>query len=404
MTSSPWWYPYRKIIKIVVIDTGVTTIDIEAFAACYNLISVTIPNTIIIIGDGAFRACENLASVTIPNSVNTIEDYTFYGCESLTSITIPNSIIKISPYTFNDCRRLSSIIIPNSVTDIGIFAFQNCTSLLSVIIPNSVTTIGHFTFSGCSSLMSVTIPNSVASIREGAFGFCSSLNTITIPNSVETIYNSAFSYCTGLTSITSYSKTPPVLGTDVFYNVPADIPVYILCGMYNSYSSASGWRNFYNFTSPYEEMPTITKNGNVLTSSEAYSYQWYLDNEPIDGATEQSYTYTQNGTYYVEIINEYSCSSYSEEIPITDVSITHYELPNTNYVIFPNPTTGKLRITNYDNSITNYELRITDIVGQVVLTSSVSTSSPETTIDISNLANGVYFMKINNKITKIIKH
>jgi len=79
-------------------------------------------------------------------------------------------------------------------------------------------------------------------------------------------------------------------------------------------------------------------------------------------------------------------------------TITNYELR-----IFPNPTNGQLRITNYELR-ENTVVEIFSIAGQVVQQSPVSVLSPETTIDISHLANGLYFLKIDNKVVKIIKY
>ena len=240
---------YSKDIKIpssiIVngIEYTVTSISDDAFLDCYNLTSITIPNSVTSIRDRAFYGCSGLTSITIPNSVTSIGEMAFYGCSGLTSITIPNSVTSIGylllegcdgikntiivndmfvylPTTysgnyaisdnvttiiggaFSGCSGLTSITIPNSVTSIGERAFSNCSGLTSITIPNSVTSIGNNAFSGCSGLTSITIPNSVTTIISGAFFGCSGLTSITIPNSVTSIGYDAFYGCSGLTSIT----------------------------------------------------------------------------------------------------------------------------------------------------------------------------------------------------------
>ena len=266
VTSHPNDYSGEVVIpktitfKNIVCD--VTAIGNKAFMYCYNLTSVTIPNSVTSIGCEAFEYCRGLTSITIPNSVTSIGYDAFRDCSSLTSVTISNSVTSIgsgafygTPWynyqpdgvvyagkvlykykgtipagtkisikegtlgiaenAFSLCSGLTSVIIPNSVISIGSRAF-GWTGLTSVTIPNGVTYIGDETFCGCTSLASVTIGNSVTSIGQRSFCGCSSLTSITIPNSVTSIGYYAFDGCSGLTSVTIPNSVTSI-GNYAFY-------------------------------------------------------------------------------------------------------------------------------------------------------------------------------------------
>ncbi|MBQ6864101.1 MAG: leucine-rich repeat protein [Clostridia bacterium] len=201
-SSCSLWYPYRSVIKRIIIEEGVTDIGHSAFRDCTSLTSVTIPDSVTSIGGSAFENCTKLTSVTIPDGVTSIGDGTFSGCTKLTSVIIGDSVTSIGGAAFYNCTSLTSVTIGDSVTSIGVWAFWDCTSLTSVTIPDSVTSIGAYAFVDCTSLTSVTIPDSVTSIGDSAFSNCTSLTSVTIGDSVTSIGYSAFRYCTSLTSVT----------------------------------------------------------------------------------------------------------------------------------------------------------------------------------------------------------
>ena len=115
----------------------VTAIGDYAFARCYSLISVSIPDSVTSIGDGAFYSCSSLTSVSIPDSVTAIGDSAFGCCSSLTSVSIPDSVTAIESWAFYACSSLTSVSIPNSVTAIGDYAFSDCPNLTLTVSRNS---------------------------------------------------------------------------------------------------------------------------------------------------------------------------------------------------------------------------------------------------------------------------
>jgi len=152
-------------------DLPVMEIDSIAFYECTELRDITIPASVLSIGDGAFFGCTALNNITIPASVKTIGNNAFGNCTGLTGITIPVSVTIIGSNAFSNCTRLNSITLAAGglLTTIGNSAFEDCTNLTSITIPVNVTSIGSRTFDGCSRLTSVTFSTGSVSIGDYVF-------------------------------------------------------------------------------------------------------------------------------------------------------------------------------------------------------------------------------------------
>ena len=250
------FYNNTNIISVIIPDAVIIIEGHDlwsrgAFSGCSNLTSAIIGNGVITIGMYAFRDCISLASVAIPDSVTKIDRGAFQNCPSLTSVAIGNGVADIQRGAFWECTALTSITvgetnatyssldgvvfnkpqttiiqypggktgtysIPNSVTNIEEYAFYFCTALTSVSISESVETIGWGAFMDCTSLTNVTIPDSVTEISGWAFRACTSLSSVAIGNSVTSIGVYAFLNCTALTNVT-IPDTVGSIGGGAFY-------------------------------------------------------------------------------------------------------------------------------------------------------------------------------------------
>ena len=169
-------------------DLPVTSIRGYAFLNCTSLESITIPDSVTLIGDVPFGRCSSLTSINLSNAnaYYTANNGVLFNKNEDTLITYPAG------------KSGEEFTVPDSVTSIAMGSFYGCSSLTSVTIPDSVTSIGEGAFSLCSSLTSITIPESVTSIGDRAFYDCSSLTSVIIPNSVTTLGTSIVGNTTGV--------------------------------------------------------------------------------------------------------------------------------------------------------------------------------------------------------------
>lgn len=184
------------------------------------------------VSDQAFLECEDLRSVTIPDSVTIIGDEAFGSCRGITEIHLPKGLVSIGEYAFSYCLRLNSITIPTQVSHIPNTAFFRCdnleyitveegnsvyhstgnclieTAIKKVIIgcknsviptDGSVTIIGSDSFAQ-SEITEISIPEGVTTIGSYAF-YASGLERVQLPSSITMIDYKAFHICTDLRDI-----------------------------------------------------------------------------------------------------------------------------------------------------------------------------------------------------------
>lgn len=167
---------------------------------------------------------------------------------SLTSVTIPNSVVTIGNAAFTNCASLTSLTFesPSSLTTIEYRAFENCTGLTDVTIPSSVTTLQQSAFMNCLNLSNITFESGSQLTTIGVRAFSSlNLTSITLPATVTNISSYAFEDCGDMTSFTILATTPPIMGRGVFDSEDGYVfPIYVPAESVQAYKTATNWSNY----------------------------------------------------------------------------------------------------------------------------------------------------------------
>lgn len=241
---------YNGIDGEIVIPTTldgypVKGIESEALAWNSNLISVTIPDSVIAIGESAFYWCDNLTDLTIGDNVTVIDKDAFYQCSSLTTLIIPASVTTLGDFVFGECTALTNVTFPNSITVIGEGVFYNCISLSDIYysgttaqwkaitiegwqdlsntiihctdgiisandvvidgvlyVGTNTTKIAEYAYQYRDDVTRIVFHDDITTIGAYAFHSCRNLTNVILPNGVTTLALGAFCGCDNLTDVT----------------------------------------------------------------------------------------------------------------------------------------------------------------------------------------------------------
>lgn len=227
-------------VSSITIPNSVTKIGKFCFTENTKLEKITIGNGCRELPEKIFSGCSALTSVVLNDGLEKISNYAFANCKSLESISIPGTVVQIgetystdsgASLPFYNCTALKSVRFEDGEQGLvlgagyynenysrGLFSYcpleevyigrnisyQNYSSytfgekpefygysafyyqpkLTKVTISSSVTAIPKYLFYKCTALSDVAIQGQLVRIPERSFSNCK-LSALTLPNSVK---------------------------------------------------------------------------------------------------------------------------------------------------------------------------------------------------------------------------
>ncbi|MBP8238453.1 MAG: T9SS type A sorting domain-containing protein [Saprospiraceae bacterium] len=143
--------------------------------------------------------------------------------------------------------------------------------------------------------------------------------------------------------------------------------------------------------------PSVMTNGNLLASTATEGNQWFLNGQPIPGATGQFHTAAARGQYSVQVTGSNGC--------VSQMSLLyhHFNAPAGEIAIdrpaplaYPNPATDELNIhwSTLEDIVT--EVLVFDVSGARVATLPCAFFGGSGLLNIANLSSGIYWISVKD--------
>jgi len=232
----------------------VTRIGTNAFADDTQLKSVILSQSIQRIEEKAFYYCTQLTFFFIPKNVTSIGINAFCGCKNLINLRIEDSDKELEMgYGFNyesnfAWSPLKTLYIGRNLSDNSWSkTFRKMKTLESIYFGNGITKLGTYAFSECTNLTKISLENTIETTGLYAFMDCSKLDSIVLGKNIKTIEYMTFYGCSNLSYIKSYSTTPPNVGNYNFTQSNyAKVVIDVPFGSLQDYQTSNKWAEFWN--------------------------------------------------------------------------------------------------------------------------------------------------------------
>ncbi len=390
----------RSLIETITIPQSVEYIGDNAFDLCFELQGffgnsrfVTDDNMCFITDDYKVSGGKQLnafvghylSSYSIPEGITSIRTMSFhYGGENLVSVTLPKSIVNVAALAFKDLPKLQYIYGPGTTDDNkgyvknGELQFFLGRGIKSYYIPEDVTALGDNLFEYNDYIESVVLHDNVTTLGTDCFANCQNLKSITLSAKISTFPFYCFKRSYNIEKVYFRSLEPPKMidatcpGGFFPEKEYENLTIYVPSQSKEKYLSASGWEEFIKYVKEYEytDLPEIdyyistdySNDGKVNTLQTATKGKGINIVLMGDAYSDRQIA---NGTYKADMENMYnnlfieepykSFKDYFNVYYVNVVSATEgYEYGNTALDGYFGDGT---KVGGYDNAVFYYALR-----------------------------------------------
>lgn len=161
-----------KSLSNVTLNADVASIGEKAFVGTSSLAKFVFPTSLRSIGDEAFAfgglTEANLSGCT---SLMSVGDYAFARCYELTAVRLPEQLGKLSEGIFFDDAKLAAVSVGPTVKVLPALAFKGNRALLDVspVLKEGIDSIGQLAMQGLDGVDQAVLPSSLVHIDNNAF-------------------------------------------------------------------------------------------------------------------------------------------------------------------------------------------------------------------------------------------
>lgn len=139
--------------------------------------------------------------------------------------------------------------------------------------------------------------------------------------------------------------------------------------------------------------PTISLLApNTLTSSNAVTYQWYHNGDPISRANSQSYLMTSEGAYKVRVTDNAGCFAFSDEVVDKYVGLED-DIFSESISAYPNPLASEMILEVHEDLVAKgCMFSVLNQLGQTVVVEQKA--SQRNKINLGGQASGLYMVRL----------